>query len=282
MNRMIQVNLGRITHKSFGKENPFEVILRGLKGQHPVSTKSFLYHLKNAGVFSESSFKVIYGEMYKSKLSSKHQVLNKENLSYNPEIIDELFSVSRFVIFTDLSIVFTSNSKLKDDTFIEIIKILYGLNSEDLFSQIEIHYRKEDFDIFKKIESFSRMVEVELINIRKSNPTPRPTFEKIEAFLSREKTDVLNAKFKSETSEGLARDLKSHIMSGISIADSGYGDSIISGQKPNGDFEMIKLKDKVIRKRIQYIPFEEKEKFIQLVVEEFGNYISPEDDLIHD
>ena len=282
MNRMIQVNLGRITHKSFGKENPFEVILRGLKGQHPVSTKSFLYHLKNAGVFSESSFKVIYGEMYKSKLSSKHQVLNKENLSYNPEIIDELFSVSRFVIFTDLSIVFTSNSKLKDDTFIEIIKILYGLNSEDLFSQIEIHYRKEDFDIFKKIESFSRMVEVELINIRKSNPTPRPTFEKIEAFLSREKTDVLNAKFKSETSEGLARDLESHIMSGISIADSGYGDSIISGQKPNGDFEMIKLKDKVIRKRIQYIPFEEKEKFIQLVVEEFGNYISPEDDLIHD
>ena len=282
MNRMIQVNLGRITHKSFGKENPFEVILRGLKGQHPVSTKSFLYHLKNAGVFSESSFKVIYGEMYKSKLSSKHQVLNKKNLSYDPEIIDELFSVSRFIIFTDLSIVFTSNSKLKDDTFIEIIKILYGINSEDLFSQIEIHYRKEDFDIFKKIESFSRMVEVELINIRKSNPIPRPTFKKIEAFLSREKTDVLNAKFKSETSEGLARDLESHIMSGISIADSGYGDSIISGQKPNGDFEIIKLKDKVIRKRIQYIPFEEKEKFIQLVVEEFGNYISQEDDLIHD
>ncbi|MDW7732790.1 MAG: hypothetical protein SCH66_10230 [Methanolobus sp.] len=282
MTRTIQVSLGRITHKSFGKEDPFGVILRGLKGKNIVSTKSFLYHLKNVFAYSKSDFEVIYGELYKSKLSSKHQVLDKTNLTYGPEIIDEFFSVSQFVIFRDLSIVFTSSSKLRDDNFIEMIEILYSLNSEELFSQIEVHYRKEDFDIFKKIESFSRMIEVELINIRKSNPTPRPTFEKIEAFLSRERTDVLNAKFKSETSDGLARDLESHIMSGISISDSGYGDSIITGQKQNGDFETIRLKDKVIRKRIQYLPLEEKEQFINLIIEMFGKYVSSEDDLIHD
>jgi len=283
MNQTIQANLGRITHTSFENEKPFNVICRGLKGKTPLSTKSFLYHLKNINRFSvNTNNKVIYGEMFKSKLSSEHQVLNKTNLTYNPEIIDELFSVSRFVIFEDLSIVFTSSHMLNHENFIDIFEQLYHINSEDLFSHIKIHYRKEDFEIFEKIKSFSRLVTVELINIRKSNPTPRPTFEKIEAFLDREKTDVFTALFKSEKEEGLARDLESHIMSGISIADSAYGDCKLLGQKQNGEFEKINIKDKAIRKRIKQIPIEEQENFVNLIMEVFGKYISSEDDLIHD
>ena len=281
MTKTIQVNLGRITHSSFGKSNPFDVIFSGLKGKMPLYTNSFLYHLNNIKIY-KSSDKVIYGELYKSKLLSEHQVLDKTDLTYNPEVIDELFNISRFVIFADLSIVFTSSHMLKDDSFIDIFEKLYHINSEELFSHIKIYYRKADFEIFEKIRSFSRLDTVELINIRKSNPTPRPTFEKIEAFLEREKTDVLTAKFKSEKEEGLARDVDSHIMSGISIADSAYGDCIIEGQKPNGDFERIKLKDKVIRKRIEKIPLEDKERFVNLISEKFGKYTSSEDDLIHD
>ena len=121
-----------------------------------------------------------------------------------------------------------------------------------------------------------------MINIRKSNPTPKPTYEKIEALLNREKTDVLNAKLKSEKQDGLARDLNSLIMSAISIADSGYGDSIIVGQNFNNDIEKIKLKDFVIRKGIENIPIEEKQTFINLIITIFRKYISSEDDLIHD
>lgn len=281
MNRTIQANLGRITHTSFGKEKAQDVIYKGLKGSNSLSSKNFFYHFKNVGIFTQP-INLIYGEIYKTKLSSEHKVLNKKDLTYNPEIIDEFFSMNRFVIFNDLSIVFTSSYQFKEDIFINIFKKLYSINSEEYASQINIHYRKEDFNIFEKINSFSRLVEVELMNIRKSNPTPKPTFEKIEALLKKEKTDVLNAKFISEKSEGLARGLESHIMSAISIADSGYGDSIILGQKQNGVFEKIKLRDYVIRKRIQYIPPEEKKEFIHLIIEVFGQYISSEDDLIHD
>lgn len=281
MTRTIQANLGRITHISFGQENAINVIFRGLKGNMSFSTKSFLYHFNNVDIFNISE-KIIYGEIYKSKLSSEHKVLDKSNLTYNSEIIDEFFSMSRFVIFNDLSIVFTSNYHLKDDDFINVFKNLYSRNADEYASKIEIHYRKKDFDIFEKINSFSRLVEVELINIRKSNPTPKPTYEKIEALLNREKTDVLNAKLKSENQDGLARDLNSLIMSAISIADSGYGDSIIVGQNFNNDIEKIKLKDFVIRKRIENIPIEENQKFINLIVTRFRKYISPEDDLIHD
>ena len=208
--------------------------------------------------------------------------LNKKDLTYDSKIIDEFFSMSRFVVFNDLSIVFTRNHLFIDDEFIKIFKKVYGLNADEFASQIDIHYRKEDFDIFDKINSFSRLVEVELMNIRKSNPIPKPTFDKIEALLEKERTDVLNAKFTSEKTEGLARDLESHIMSAISIADSGYGDSIILGQKQNGMFEKIKLRDYIIRKRIEYIPPEEDKKFIHLIIEVFGQYVSSEDDLIHD
>lgn len=127
---------------------------------------------------------------------------------------------------------------------------------------------------------FSKLVEVTLTNIRKSNPTPRPTFKKIEDLLNNEKTDVLNATFKSEKTEGLSRELDSLIMSGISIADSGYGDSLIIGQNPNGHFEKIKLKDNVIRNGIHEPG--NKQEFVRLIIEIYKKYISLEDDLVYD
>lgn len=283
MGKTIQVNLGKITHKFFGKEKPLNIIHAGLKGNVAVSSTSFLYHFNNVNLLKIPESHFIYGELYKSKLSSKHDVLvNKVTLTYDPEVIDELFAISKFVIYSDLSIIFTSSYKINDDAFIEYFKQLYHLNATELFSNIEIHYQKDDFDIFEKIKSFSRLVEVELINIRKSNPCPKPTFEKIEALLEKERTDVLTAKFKSEKNAGLARDLDSHIMSGISIADSGYGDSIILGQNADGNFEKIKLKDRAIRKRIDERVTEEKTQFAIFMHKIFSKYIFSEDELVDD
>lgn len=281
-----QANIARITHTSFGDTNPFDIIFHGLKEENTVATRAFLYHFKNVDVF-ELDYKngherIIYGELFKAKLSSSHDVLNKKTLDYKPEVIDEKFSSSRFTIFRDLSIVFTSNARLDSDLFKSIFRQLYQINTEELFSQIEIHYRKEDFDIFEKIKLFARLIKVELINIRKSNPSPRPTFKKIEAFLEREKTDVFSGKFESESKEGLARDIESHIMSGISIADSAYGDSIIMGQNPNGGIEKIRLSDNRINKRIQKIPYDKKIVFIGLILEKFYEYLSLDEDLIDD
>lgn len=283
MGKTIQVNLGKITHKSFGKEKPLDVIYGGLKGNVVVSSKSYLYHFKKVDLFEINQSCAIYGELYKSKLSSKHEVLtNKETLTYDPEIIDELFAVSKFVIFMDLSIAFTSNHKMNDATFMDYFKKVYHVNANEFGSKIEIHYQKDDFDIFEKINSFSRLVEVYLINIRKSNPCPKPTFEKIEALLDKEKTDVLTAKFKSEKQTGLSRDLDSHIMSGISIADSGYGDSVILGQNPDGNFEKINLRDKALRKRIDETVTDEKKQFALVLLSVFKKYIFSEDELIND
>lgn len=281
-----QANLARITHKSFDNKNPFDIIFQSLKGTTVVTTRAFLYHLKNVDVFeldyNNRNEKIIYGELFKAKLSSAHEVLDKETLDYKPEVMDEKFSSSRFTIFRDLSIVFTSNARLDSELFRIIFKQLYQKNANELFSQIEIHYRKEDFDIFEKIESFARLIKVELINIRKSNPSPRPTFKKIEAFLDREKTDVFSGKFESEKKEGLARDLDCHIMSGISIANSAYGDSIILGENPNGGIEKIRLSDKRISKRIPKIPYDKKTEFIRLVLEKFYKHLSLNGELINE
>jgi hypothetical protein len=281
-----QANIARITHTSFGDQNPFDIIFRGLVGDGTVTTRSFLYHLKNVEIFELDIYnrheRVIYGELFKAKLSSSHDVLDINTLNYNHAVIDEKFSSSRFTIFRDLSIVYTSNARLDSDLFKSIFKQLYRENAEELFSQIEIHYRKEDFDIFEKIRLFASLIQVELINIRKSNPSPKPTFAKIEAFLEREKTDVYSGKFVSEKPEGLARDLDSHIMSGISIADSAYGDSIILGQNPDGGVEKIRLSDNRISKRIQKVPYENKIEFVRLISSKFYRYLSLDEDLVDD
>lgn len=281
-----QANIARITHTSFGDQNPFDIIFRGLKGEKPVTTRSFLYHFKNVEIveldYNSRRERVIYGELFRARLSSSHDVLDKKTLNYKQAVIDEKVSSSRFTIFRDLSIVYTSNVLLDSDLFKLIFKQLYHDNADEYPSQIEIHYRKEDVDIFEKIQSFARLIMVELINIRKSNPSPKPTFQKIEAFLERERTDVFSGKFESEKPEGLARDLDSHIMSGISIADSAYGDSIILGQHADGGIEKIRLSDKRISERIQKIPYENKIEFVRLILEKFNKYISLDEDLVDD
>lgn len=121
-----QANVARITHTSFGDNNPFDIIFQGLKGEKTVITKAFLYHFKNIEIF-EADYKnrherIIYGELFKAKLSSSHDVLDKKTLNYKPEVIDEKFSSSRFTIFRDLSIIFTSNARLDSDLFKNIFK----------------------------------------------------------------------------------------------------------------------------------------------------------------
>jgi hypothetical protein len=124
-----QANIARITHTSFGDKNSFNIIFNGLKGEKPVTTRSFLYHLKNVEIFELDYYnqheRIIYGELYKAKLSSSHDVLDKTTLDYNLAVIDEKFASSRFTIFRDLSIIFTSNARLDSDLFKIIFKELY-------------------------------------------------------------------------------------------------------------------------------------------------------------
>jgi hypothetical protein len=282
-----QANLARISHKYFGDKKPFDVIYDNLTGKRSKIIRKYLYHFKNVSKYKISyenkDLDIVYGELYKTKLSYEHEVLeDQETLNYVPQIDDERFSVNRFLIFEDLSIVFTSNARLNSDQFVEVFEDLYHENCRDLVPDIRIQYRKRDIDIFERINLFSRLLKVELLKIRKSNPSPKPTFKKIEDFLKREQVDVYTGKFESESSTGLARDQDSHIMSGISIANAGYGGSIIFGQNKDGSVEIINIKDNIVRKRIQKIPFENQREFIMLVLINFYKEITGTEDLVYD
>jgi len=282
-----QANLARISHQYFGDKKPFDVIYDNLTGKRSKIIRKYLYHFKNVSKYKinyeNRVLDIVYGELYKTKLSYEHEVLeNQETLNYVPQIDDERFSVNRFLVFEDLSIVFTSNARLNSDQFVEVFEGLYHENCRDLVPDIRIQYRKRDIDIFEKINSFSRLIKVELLKIRKSNPSPKPTFKKIEDFLKREQIDVYTGKFESESSTGLARDIDCHIMSGISIANAGYGGSIIFGQNKDGTIEIINIKDNILRKRIQKIPFENQKEFIMLVIINFYKEITGTEDLVYD
>lgn len=148
----------------------------------------------------------IYGEIFKAKLQGRHDELIPEKLEYRPIQLNELFEFSRFCIFSDHTIAMTSKAKFNSEEFIDIFKKLSNLNSPKL-AQLEINYRRDDYDIFKMIDSFDKMIKVEIKNLKKSNPDPRPSYEPIESFLIEEQTDEYSAHFISnENSErGLNR-----------------------------------------------------------------------------
>ena len=189
-------------------------------------------------------------------------------------MFDELIEYSRFCIFPDHTFIVTSRSKFNSDEFIDVFVELFKINTLD-FVNLAINYRRDDDDIFNIIYNFKKLIGVEIKNLRKSNPNPKPTFEKIEKFLEEEQTDEFSAEFKSDdiSQLGLNRNIDSIIMSAISLTDSGYGNSKIVGIEKNGEIRVIKTKDKIIQKVILKKPREEYLEFIKLIKIKFSQYI---------
>jgi len=261
-------------------KKPFNDLLKSVFSNNiPYTSKSYFYHFHETELIDGC----YYGEINKTRLQKFHKELtSKESLQYKDIELDELYEFARFVIFSDHSIAITSKAKFNSDDFIKIFKELFALNCEDL-AQVSINYRRNDEDIFSIINGFWKLIEVKIKNLHKSNPSPKPTFEKIETFLKEEKTDEYSATFLSDLNSetGLTRDYNSHIMSGISLTDAGYGESTIKGLQKTKSIEDIEIiiintKDRIIQSRIAKVERESKIEFIKFVLKKFSEYIEHE------
>ncbi|MDW7777177.1 MAG: hypothetical protein SCH39_12705 [Methanosarcinales archaeon] len=271
------VKLARIIINHWEKQSFNEILYSVFSKKRPYTSRSYFYHFKNTELINGC----YYGEINKTRLQKSHkELVSKESLEYRDTELDELHENARFVIFSDHSIAITSKAKFNSDEFIKVFKELFILNCEE-YAQITINYRRNDLDIFSIINAFWKLIEVKIKNLRKSNPSPKPTFEKIEKFLMEEKTDEYYATFLSDQSSetGLSRDYNSHIMSAISLTDEGYGESTIKGlQKTKGrndsEIVVINTKDKIIQSRI--IKTENRLEFINAVLIKFSEFIKHE------
>ena len=273
------IKLGRIVI-NYWEKKPFNDLLKSVFSNNiPYTSKSYFYHFHETELIDGC----YYGEINKTRLQKFHKELtSKESLQYKDIELDELYEFARFVIFSDHSIAITSKAKFNSDDFIKIFKELFALNCEDL-AQVSINYRRNDEDIFSIINGFWKLIEVKIKNLHKSNPSPKPTFEKIETFLKEEKTDEYSATFLSDLNSetGLTRDYNSHIMSGISLTDAGYGESTIKGLQKTKSIEDIEIiiintKDRIIQSRIAKVERESKIEFIKIVLKKFSEYIEHE------
>lgn len=268
------VKLARIVINYWEQKSFNEILYSVFSKKRPYTTRSYFYHFKNTELVNGC----YYGEINKTRLQKSHkELVSKELLEYQDTEFDELHEYARFVIFSDHSIAITSKAKFNSDEFIKVFKELFALNCEE-YAQITINYRRNDIDIFSIINGFWKLIEVKIKKLRKSNPSPKPTFEKIEKFLKEEKTDEYYATFLSDqrSETGLTRDYNSHIMSAISLTDDGYGESTIKGlEKAKGRNDsvivVINTKDKIIQSRI--IKTENKVEFINLVLNKFSEFI---------
>jgi len=220
---------------------------------------------------------VIYGEINKVKYKTKHsELINEEELEYKETELTELYEYCKFCIFPDHTMVISSKSKFDSDEFLKIFLNLFRKNCTELISRLELHYIRDEEDIFKIIKSFKKMTYVQIHEIRKSNPDPKPTFEKIEKFLDEENTDVYSAEFISESDIGLNRSFTSHIMSAISLAGAGYGECKFSGVNEEGESISIDTRENIVQARIGRTDRDEPRDFIKIVIKRFHKYIKIE------
>jgi len=267
------VKLGRIVINYWGEKSFNELLDLVFSKKKPYTSIAYFYHFDNTELINGC----YYGEINKTRLQRFHkELISKELFEYKDTELDELHEFARFVIYSDHSTVITSKAKFNSYEFIKIFKELFSLNCEE-FAQVNINYRRNDIDIFSIIDSFRKLIEVNIKKLRKSNPSPKPTFEKIEKFLEDEKTDEYSAAFLSDdrSETGLTRDYSSHIMSGISLTDAGYGESIIKGIKDD-EIIIINTEDKIIQSKIIKIDRENKVGFINLILTKFSGFIEHE------
>lgn len=258
------IRLARASVNFWNKVDFKEIMLKTLIGKKAYISRTYFYHFNDSSLVGD----VIYGEIYKARLRGHHnELISPENFEYRQIQMNELHETSKYCIFPDHTIAISSRSKFKSDEFIDIFKKLFNLNCPE-FAQIEINYRKDDYDIFNIINSFDKMIEVDIKKLRKSNPDPKPSFDPIETFLKEERTDEYSADFvaNQESPKGLNRDYSSHIMSAISLTDAGYGQSWITGIK-NGAKIIIRSIDKIIEGTIDRIEEPDPSRFINAIVE---------------
>lgn len=266
------VKLGTVGISYWNDIEFHDFMLDCLMGKRPYESRSYFYHFSNAQIIEKD---IIYGEIFKAKLQSTHdQLVSKHEFKYSHKEYDELYSHVRFCIFPDHTIVMTERSKFTSDEFIKVFTELFKKNCPTI-ARFSIRYKRNDEDIFEIIQGFSKMVRVIIKNLRKSNPHPRPIFEPIEKFMDNENTDEYSAEFISDPTSktGLIRDYTSHIMSAISLTDAGYGESVIVGIQPNGEYFKIDSKDKIIQARIPRVAEENPTDFINTVFELFKDFI---------
>jgi len=264
------IKLGRIIIGYQGSLDFSELFLKTFSGNRTYTSRSYLYHFANGELVDE----IIYGEIYKAKLRGLHNELIPDKLQYKSIQLNELYEYNRFCIFPDHTIAMCEKSKFTSDDFSKVFRKLFTRNCPD-FAQIGLNYRRNDYDIFEIINGFDKMISVEVKHLKKSNPSPKPTFEKIENFLKKEQTDDFSAEFlsNSNSTDGLSRDMESHIMSAISLSDGGYGESKIVGLKEDARI-VINTSDKIIQDTIEKTKHENSEGFISDIVRKFGKYIN--------
>lgn len=269
--RIETIKLGRIVIRSWENIDFKSIMLKVLSGRKPYKSKVYLFHFNNERLLFDD---VVYGEIFKTHLHSQHkELISEHQLAYDETVIDELYEYNRFCIFPDHSIIMSSKSKFNSDEFINVFRHLFNLNYAE-FVQFAVHYRRDDYDIFQIIDRFDKMLEVEIKKVGKSNPDPTPTFDKIERFFEEEKVDEYSADFKAdEGSEGLSRDRGGHIMSAISLTDSGYGDSKIVGVKGN-EYITIRSRDKILQTTIEKVDMENVEEYIRKAWHKFRAHIN--------
>lgn len=260
--------LGRLVIRSFGGESFDQIIETGLSGRSSHSRGNFLYHFANY----HGVGKIHYGELFKAKLSNVHrELIDGETPQYRDVTLDEFFQYVRFCVFPDHSIVMSDKSIFSADDFIDIFPILIRQNTRTMVN-VNVNYRRTDSEIFDIIRHLERLTYVYVSKIRKSNPSPKPSFKQIEDFLDREGVDEYEASFRAEEQGSLNRDLDSHIMSAISLSDAGYGESLIEGHR-EGKQVTVKSWENAIQARIPPIPHEMWKEFVQAAKEAFAEYI---------
>ncbi|MCK9442106.1 MAG: hypothetical protein M0Q13_11875 [Methanothrix sp.] len=139
------------------------LFLKTLSGSRTYTSRSYLYHFANSKLVDKN----IYGEIFKAKLHGLHNEFIPDKLQYRSIQLNELYDYNRFCIFPDHTIAICDKSKFTSDDFLKVFQKLFTRNCPE-FAQINLNYRRDDYDIFEIIKGFDKMIDVDIKHLKKS------------------------------------------------------------------------------------------------------------------
>ncbi len=264
---METLKLAKIRIISYENKTFEEIMERVFTSEVRFTPKKNAYFFKKYSVFLDG---VIYGEAHKFKLNKLDidlsDDMSKEEINrHNP-----LDATVRFAVFPDHSIVISSKQRFGSDMFIKTFDHVFRSVYPKYEAEASISYIRDDKDIFAIIDNFKRLVEVEIKGIKKSNPSPKPTYKKIEDFMKKQNTEVYSMKMVGYNEKGINRDHDGHVMSAISLSNGGYSDKCeFTGEEGTGGFRRINVNDLIMVKKVEQAPVDQPESFVKTALQAF-------------
>jgi hypothetical protein len=209
--------------------------------------------ISKAKIITHKYEKFVYGELVKYKRMLEGEVVNEDTKQRDLGGLPfGVVSVTKFFIHFDSQVIAYRpiSSRVSEKQFRLFLSKLIEKGHNNFFVSADIESVDEDIEITKSISLLKRVSRI-FLDVKPTNPSNRPVYEKLDNRLKRlEAKKEQRTLISTEQGFNLEALKDDEVYMGIVLAADGYGRASVHGEKEDGTKVVIRTSDSPVIKSV--------------------------------